>query len=292
MGSGGFIGSHLAKFLQQGYSVATASRSASGSADHFVVDGQNPDFRLIVNKVKPDIVVNCMGSANVFNSFRAPEEDFRLNVTLLRQLLCALRDAGFSGRFLQLSSAAVYGSPATVPILESAPLEPISPYGWHKLQAEMICREFRRASNIRATSLRLFSVYGPGLRRQLLWDVYEKSRTSSKITLFGTGEETRDFIYVNDVARAIELLLSSPDSPNVDAINVANGRKLATKYVASYLLKCLGWAGDLSFSSEERIGDPAVWQADVGHLDRIGFKSAYTFETGVEELCQWLKDLS
>lgn len=291
LGSGGFIGSHMARLLARSCSVHTASTSGTRGPQHCVIDKQAPDFTALVAAVQPDVVVNCMGAANVPGSFIQPDADYQLNVALLRQVLCALRDIGFTGRFLQLSSAAVYGNPPVVPIPESAPLAPISPYGWHKFQAELICREFSQISKIRTTALRLFSVFGPGLRRQLLWDVYMKSRQGNRIELFGTGEETRDFIYVKDVALVVERLMSVAPEQAYESVNVALGRKISTKYAANYLLKCLGWSGELHFSSQGRVGDPAIWQADVHQLSRIGFQPSYEFETGIEELCWWLKDL-
>ena len=97
----------------------------------------------------------------------------------------------------------------------------MSPYGLHKHMAEELCEYYNRIHGYRIRSIRIFSAYGNGLRKQLLWDIYQKYQNTGRIELFGTGEETRDFIHVSDIVRAIELILAYDGPENV--INVANG---------------------------------------------------------------------
>ena len=94
-----------------------------------------------------------------------------------------------------------------MPIKESSPIRPLSPYGFHKAMAEKLCEEYYTFFGIATCSLRIFSAFGPGLRKQLLWDIYNKSKSLNSIELFGTGNESCDYIYIDDIVRAIELVI-------------------------------------------------------------------------------------
>ena len=139
-----------------------------------------------------------------------------------------------ASKFINLSSAAVYGNPKVIPIMEDTPLNPISPYGFHKEFAERICNEFSQLFGIKCLSLRIFSVYGPGLKKQILWDINKKIQESkeSRIELFGSGEESRDFIYVDDLVNAIQLIANKGDFKG-EVYNVANGQEITIKEVAT-----------------------------------------------------------
>jgi dTDP-glucose 4,6-dehydratase/UDP-glucose 4-epimerase len=96
---------------------------------------------------------------------------------------------------------------------------PISPYGYHKLAAENLCKEFNDIYNIQTLIVRIFSAYGPGLKKLLFWDLHQKSLSSDKVELFGTGEETRDFIFIDDLVKALELVMVNSLYEN-DIINI------------------------------------------------------------------------
>lgn len=287
VGGNGFIGSHVAAHLSERHQVVTADITPSPSPDHRLIDAEAPDFDGLMAEVRPDICINCTGAADVGASIRLPAHDFRLNVLLVGQMLEALRRHAAGARFVHFSSAAVYGNPGVIPTPETCQPAPISPYGWHKLQAELICQEYAALHGVGTLSLRVFSAFGPGLRRQLLWDIWRKSRLGSQVTLFGTGDETRDFIYVKDLARCIEMLIASATFDG-RAVNVASGSMVSVRTVAETLLRVVGWEGEVCYSKEVRPGDPMKWQADLSYLRHLGYQSAYSFEAAVEELAKWL----
>ena len=124
-------------------------------------------------------------------------------------------------RLIVASSAAVYGADHGGPIAENAGLVPMSPYGQHKLMMEQLCRSYATTFGIRSTVARLFSVYGPRLRKQLLWDICSRLQQDGRtLDLGGTGAEVRDWTDVRDVAR---LLACIAEQPQQEAFRVING---------------------------------------------------------------------
>ena len=166
---------------------------------------------------------------------------------------------------------------------------PVSPYGKHKLFAEELCKEYNEHFNSQTCSLRIFSAYGPGLKKQILWDIFKKSQDGGTVTLFGTGNETRDFIYVADIIRAIELIIKN-GSFNAAVYNVASGIEISMKNMAALLLKEMGYSGELIFSGNERPGDPKNWRADINKLKAMGFEPSFTLENGIKEFVKWLEE--
>ena len=108
------------------------------------------------------------------------------------------------------------------------------PTGYHKYLAEVL-EEYRTFWNIQTYSLRIFSAYGNGLKKQLVYDICNKVNNDDAIHLFGTGNETRDFIHITDICRAINLVINSNLSD--DKINIANGRQITTKHIAELVLQ-------------------------------------------------------
>jgi nucleoside-diphosphate-sugar epimerase len=185
-----------------------------------------------------------------------------------------------------MSSAAVYGNPSTLPVSEGAALAPVSPYGFHKEMAEDILREFHDVYGIRSCAARVFSAYGSGLRRQLLWDVCQKVVAGPIVTLFGTGAETRDFIHVEDVARAIRVLAENAEM-NAEVYNVASGHQTTIESVARALVSSLDPQIEVRFSGEQRPGDPLHWEADISAVSGLGFHAQVSFEDGVADYARW-----
>lgn len=285
IGSGGFIGSHLARDLADRFEVRTAS---TGAGADYRLSPTTPDFNGLLEASMPDVCVSCMGAASPIGSFQSPVDDFNLNVLKLHRLLDAVRVSGRGVKLIHLSSAAVYGNPATLPVREDAAIRPLSPYGWHKAQAEMLCSEYSALGWVGTHSLRIFSAYGPGLKRQLLWDALSRAQGASQLTLFGTGEETRDFIYVSDVSEAIATIASN-GAFDGSAVNVAAGRALTIRFVVETLLDAAGWRGELSFGGQQRAGDPLFWQADISTLSRMGFQPMVAPQTGLANFANWFR---
>jgi dTDP-glucose 4,6-dehydratase/UDP-glucose 4-epimerase len=235
-----------------------------------------------------DVCLNATGAANVQFSFQQPLLDYSLNVANVYYILDAIRRYNQSCKFINLSSAAVYGNPATLPVNELHVLRPISPYGWHKVYSEQICSEFFNLFGVPTISLRIFSAYGEGLKKQLLWDIYKKIQNSTGIIeLFGTGNETRDFIYVADILKAVHCIIDK-DCFEGQAVNVASGSAVTVAEVATILVSYLKPSIEVKFTSHAKTGDPSYWQADIQVLKEMGFSPEYTLNEGIKKYALWL----
>ncbi|MDF1576035.1 MAG: SDR family oxidoreductase [Bacteroidales bacterium] len=291
IGSKGFIGSHLSAYLtQKGNTIYEADVVVDYSKreGYFLIDASNSDYKEIFKHHDFDICINCSGAASVLESLKNPVRDYFLNTVNVFRILDAIKEYQDSCKFINLSSAAVYGNPVSLPIEESATLDPISPYGLHKLMAEQICEEFYRLYGIPTCSLRLFSVYGIGLQKQLFWDLYQKARSGQTVNLFGTGKESRDFIYIADLVKAIELIIKKADF-TADTINVANGIEIRIEEAVSVFFSYFEGGMEYTFTGEEREGDPINWRADLHKLSGMGYNPSYNLALGLKEYYEWIK---
>lgn len=292
IGSKGFIGSHAFRFFNSkpenevwGCDVMVDY----GAERYILIDATNADFEDLFKSHSFDICLNCAGAASVPDSLVNPLRDYFLNTKYIFLILEAIRKHVPSCKFLNLSSAAIYGNPQYLPIDESHKIQPMSPYGWHKYQSEIICQEFAEMFKISVCSLRIFSAYGPGLKKQLFWDMYQKTKYSESVTLYGTGNESRDFIYIDDLINAIEVIIKNNNQIH-QVINIANGEEITIGEAAHLFYSNLPYKGKLSFNGAKKEGDPVNWKSDISKLKAFGYKPQTTFEEGLKKYIQWLRE--
>jgi UDP-glucose 4-epimerase len=218
-----------------------------------------------------------------------PLADFEGSVRIHAHVLDAVRRNAPEARVITLSSAAVYGNPQSLPIAEDSILAPISPYGYHKVLCETLLKEYYTVYGVQSAALRIFSAYGAGLRRQLLWDVCEKA-TAGEVRLFGTGEETRDFIHADDVARAC-LAIAEGAPMHGEPYNVASGDETTVREVAERLVGEIAQGLPIHFTGEVRLGDPLRWQADISSVRALGFQPRVSLAEGVADYATWYESL-
>jgi len=292
IGSKGFIGSHALLFFKNlKHTVFGSDIVVDYEAEnYFLLSVVNANFQEIFSAQNFDVCLNCSGAASVPDSLLHPQRDFELNVSNVFKILDAIRISQPSCKFINLSSAAVYGNPEKLPITENILLQPVSPYGLHKKMAEEILTEFHQHYNIPTISLRIFSVFGPNLKKQLFWDLYKKmSHDNEQIEIFGTGNESRDFIFITDLLNAIYLIIKhSTFEGNV--MNVANGKEILIKDAVDKFTQEFQWKGKIVYSQSNRTGDPVNWQADISNLKRIGYEQKFSLQAGLKEYVQWLKE--
>jgi dTDP-glucose 4,6-dehydratase/UDP-glucose 4-epimerase len=251
----------------------------------------NTNFDSLFNNQPIDVCINASGSAHVGFSFEKPDKDFELNVLNVHKLLVAIRTFQPKCKFINFSSAAVYGNPEHLPIHESAVRNPLSPYGFHKLQSEYLLKEYNRFFQIPTCNVRVFSAYGPGLRKQLFWELFQKAvHSPNEIILYGTGNETRDFIYIDDLVYSIDLLITHAAFDG-ESYNIASGIETSIQQVAEVFFEQYDQSLTFSFNNMEKKGDPNNWVADIGALKQIGFLPKVNLRLGLAKTVDWLKTL-
>lgn len=296
-GARGFIGRHLARRLASdevvvagvGHGMWLPREAAGWGVTTWVNGGVAPSNldRLVDEHGLPSAVYHLAGGSAVGPSMSQPEEDFRRTVVSTSTVLEWLRRRAGDARFVLASSAAVYGGGHTGAIPESANLAPTSPYGNHKRMAEQLVESYMQSFGLSAGIVRLFSVYGAELRKQLLWDICTRlSADPAVLSLGGTGLELRDWLHVED---AVELLTlaGSPVAPTV--LNGGTGTATEVAAIASQVRDAWGSAAAVEFTGVRRPGDPASLVADVTRARSLGFAPRRAWRDGLDEYVRWWK---
>ncbi|MCG9892423.1 MAG: NAD-dependent epimerase/dehydratase family protein [Thermosynechococcaceae cyanobacterium MS004] len=291
----GFLGRYLARqFFQAGWTVVGLGTRPPENAPrqdltvYHALKLPSPALVDLVASAQPDVCIHGAGRASVDLSVSDPASDFDSGVALTFNLLDALRTHAPHCRVLFLSSAAVYGEPECLPIPETQAPKPISPYGFHKSMSEQLCQEFCELYNLPTAAVRIFSAYGPGLRRQVLWDICQKALTQDALSLRGTGQESRDFIHGRDVAQAI-FLLAQQATFEGEVYNLANGAETTIKTLAQVVLNALNLQIPLEFDGARSPGIPCNWQADIRKIKTLGFQPEVPLEQGIQVFAQWCR---
>jgi dTDP-glucose 4,6-dehydratase/UDP-glucose 4-epimerase len=291
VGANGFIGNHLTNVLSHDNNVYRCDITEGFSqTNYFRVDALNPDYYKIFKDNTFDYCINCSGAANVSESLTDPEHDFDLNVRNVMRILTAINNCNKNCKLINISSAAVYGNPSVLPIKTSSPLLPISPYGYHKWMSEIMIEEFTKLLGGKACSLRIFSAYGDGQRKMLLWDLLQQiARSPQNIQLFGTGEESRDYIHIQDIIQQIRLVMQY-GSFTGEVYNVANGKEVFIKDVATLYEQYMHLPEKIKFTSSRRQGDPLNWRADISQMLEWGYQQSIPIELGIKMYIAWAKE--
>jgi UDP-glucose 4-epimerase len=294
-GATGFLGQRIARyFARRGWQIIGVGSSPALAKSHAILTRyftwRLPDSRVadLLSELRPLALIHCAGSASVAESIADPRADRAAGPELVAALLEQLRRFAPMCRFLNVSSAAVSGNPVSLPITEEASPSPISPYGLHKWQAEQLCAEFARRHGLRTTSVRIFSAYGSGLRRQVLWDSCRKLTAESRPTFQGTGSESRDFIHVADIARAIYRVCRFATTAG-EVYNVATGRENTIADVIERIAFCLAPRKRVRFDGRLPPGVPGNWRADIGKLADLGFQPHIGLEAGLANYVAWFR---
>ncbi len=296
-GVNGFIGRSAKEYFEKAYDIVGIDiaekymgREDTGSLTYYQCNmSKDPaELSMLMSNVQPDVILHCAGSANVGASVLNPMADLDGNLHSLYQLLISLKAIEKKPKIIFMSSAAVYGNPVSLPIKETDTPAPISPYGLHKLMCEQLCHYYNEVHGYHIRCIRIFSAYGSGIRKQIFWDIYQKYLANGKINLFGTGDETRDFIHVSDIMYAMDCILNYDGAEEI--FNVANGEEISIRDLAVSYAKKLGETADsVSFNGEVKAGDPRNWQADISLLKKTGYAKKVEFSDGVGDYVDWVK---
>jgi UDP-glucose 4-epimerase len=234
-----------------------------------------------------DWIVHCAGGSAVSRSFTDPLGDFDDTVASFAQILELARTRSPAPRVVLVSSAAVYGHVRELPIREDAACSPQSPYGVHKRLAEDLARAAARFHEVPVGIVRLFSLYGPGLRKQLLWDACRKI-TNGDRRFAGSGQEQRDWLHVTDACRLVALAAERA-STTAPVWNGGSGKGVAVADVLRELFRHLGESGEPQFDGSARAGDPQHYVADIERARALGWRPTIELSAGLGEYARWFR---
>ena len=267
-GAYGFVGRHVARVLARRGAHVVGIGHGNWGRDEWrtwgLAEWHTADVTvdaLTTYGGEPDLVFHCAGSGSVAFSMTHPEQDWQRTVGSTLAVLEYLRIQRPNARLVIPSSAGVYGLATQLPICTSAELRPASPYGVHKKVVEDLCRSYAEHFGVRSALVRLFSVYGIGIRKQLLWDACSKL-VAGNTRFAGTGLETRDWLHVEDAAQLM-LTAAHHASTACPVVNGGEGRAVSIREVIELIAARLGNSLAPEFSGEARAGDPTHYQADV-----------------------------
>jgi len=272
IGGLGFIGKSLVQLLEQkGEEVVITSQyhTSKNKSNVFNIKYDFDSFKQILGQYEFKDVYFLSGNPYPKNS----EDNFMLDFTLTNipffSLLEAMRTLNYKGNCWFASSGGVYGSTNKDIQSETDTCFPLSNYGVSKLNAEEYIKYFSRVHHINCGSLRIFSTYGGGLKRQLIYDVYKKIKSTDKIiTLFGTGKESRDLSYVDDQAEKM-ILIAKNKVPKGDIYNIGSGKLYTVDEVVSHMKTILKSNVNINYTNSIRKFDGVRWKADINKLQAL-----------------------
>lgn len=299
-GGAGFIGSNLVKeLLKTGNNVTVLDNLSSGHLSNL---DEYPELKVIEGDVRNanDVELAMQGVEVVFHlaasvgnkrSIDFPITDAEINVLGTLNVLEAARKSGVR-KIVTSSSAGIFGELKTIPIREDHPIEPDSPYGCTKLCEEKLCLSYAKLYPLEAVCLRYFNVYGPNQRFDAYGNVIPifvfRMLQNEPITIFGDGDQTRDFVHVNDVVQAN---IKAAEAIGVSgAFNIASG----TSITINQLVKMIGKDNSslVVEYGDERPGDVRDSLADISYAnDKLGFKPTVEIEKGIKEYIEWAQKI-
>ena len=303
-GGAGFIGSHLARRLvATGYTVTVLDNLQYGRVENInkclntgrfkLIKGDIRDKRVVKDAMNGvDAVVHLAALIDVEESVINPLETHDVNVNgSLTVLNEAVRQC--VKKFLLASSTSVYGERNSLPLRENYPVKPISPYAASKAAAENYCEAFHRCYRLPTVILRYFNVYGPKSECNsysgVITTFVNNALSHKPIVVFGDGEQTRDFIYIEDVVNATVLALES-DSSIGKVLNVCTGRPTSLNTLVQNLKEIL--ASELQvINHEPRKGDISANYGDPTKTKKtIGFEAETSLIEGLKKIINFKRN--
>jgi UDP-glucose 4-epimerase len=297
-GGAGFIGSHVVeRFLKEGMKVTVLDNLERGSLENinkhlgkknaFFIHGDIRNYDAAKKAVKDvDAVIHLAALTSVPESFKKPVLYNEVNVSGTINLLEASLNANVE-RFVYASSSAVYGNPVKLPVKESHPLKPNSPYGISKMAGEYYVQLFFETFGLKTVCLRYFNVFGPGQAQDQYSGVISKFLENivenKSLVIFGDGTQTRDFVYVKDLVEAHVQTVKSKIAGEI--FNVGTGVGVSINKLAKTVLKITGRSNLGIIYSRPRKGDIAHSVADISRAKKkLRYFPKISLEEGLKEL--------
>ncbi|MCC7555710.1 MAG: SDR family oxidoreductase [Methanoculleus marisnigri] len=302
-GGAGFISSHIIeKLLGDGHEVVCLDNFdpyydpeiKRNNIQPFLTD---KNFSLEVADIRDKKILTRLleGTDYVFHeaaqtgvriSVEDPMKSHEVNATGTLNLLEAARESGVE-KIINASSSSVYGTVEYLPFDEDHPRRPVSPYGVSKLAAEEYCRVFSELYGLKTVSLRYFTVYGPRMRPDLAISIFTRRALANEpITIFGDGTKTRDFTYIEDIARANLIAMQKGEG----AYNIGGGRRVSIQTLAEKIIETTGSASEIRYANAVK-GDAEHTFADTKQAERhLGWRPQVSLEEGLRRYAAWVSN--
>jgi nucleoside-diphosphate-sugar epimerase len=302
-GGAGFIGSHIVeRLIKDGQSVRVLDNFATGKRENLAPFGSKVELIEGDLRDPADCRRACAGIEVVFHegavpsvpkSVEDPTTSHQANVDGTFNILMAARDAKCR-RLVYAASSSAYGDAVELPKREAARPEPLSPYAVNKLVGEYYCRVFSCCYGLQTVSLRYFNVFGPRQDPKSQYAAAIPAFVTAVLhgeppTIYGDGEQTRDFTFIDNVVHAN---LLAAKAPRVDGqvINIACGERVSVNQIIRRINELLGKNVAPRYVAE-RPGDVKHSLADIGEARKlIGFEPVILFDEGLKRAIAWYKD--
>ena len=305
-GGAGFIGSHIAEaYLRDGWEVVVLDdlsrgreRNVPKGARFVRADIRSPEARKTLATGRFNVVNHHAAQIDVRVSVDQPAFDSQINVVGFVNLLEGAGEGGVGRVIFASSGGVVYGDPETIPTPETAPKLPVSPYGVSKLAGEYYLRALAVLRDFEGIAMRYANVFGPrqdpkseaGVVSIFVSRLLERQ----PLTVFGDGRQTRDYVFVKDVARANVLASSVSSLPRTDidasAFNIATSRQRSVLELAQSVGEVMNQKPTLEFAPA-RPGELFRSALDVSKAKAVlGWTPQYAFEDGLGELVNWFNE--
>lgn len=301
-GGAGFIGSHLVdRLLKDGFNITVLDDLSTGKLDNLASHKDKENFHFIRGDIRDsdlvkralkdvDAVFHAAALVSVSRSVEDPILTNEVNVTGTLNLLKACLDSNIK-RFIFSSSTAIYGDTKTLPISEDIVPQPISPYAVSKLAAENYTQVFYEVYGLETVCLRYFNVYGPrqeyGPYSGVITIFINRLKHGEPPIVYGDGEQTRDFVEVQDVVEANMLALRKRDAVG-QIFNIATGLPTTVNRLAELLQEIVGRTELKPVHAKPRLGDIRYNHADIGKARKIlGYEPKVSLKAGLTRLVEW-----
>ncbi len=303
IGGAGFIGSHIAEEIAKEHEVVITDNlddyyspelkrrnleTLLANPNVRFIEGDITDLDLLRRVIDSDVefVFHEAAQAGVRISVEDPFKPNNVNVLGTLNVLKASLDAGVK-RVINASSSSVYGKVQYLPFDEAHPTVPVSPYGVSKLAAEHYCRVFYEVYGLPTVSLRYFTVYGPRMRPDLAISIFTKKLLANEpITVFGDGNQTRDFTYIDDIVRVNRRLLET-DAADGRVMNVGGGHRITVNDLIAHLREITGSESEVVYSDRQK-GDAEHTLADTSLARKlVGYRPEVRIGEGLSRFAGW-----
>ncbi len=296
-GGAGFIGKHLVRSLLKKENKVTIFDNFSNSTknslsslmdmDAKVIEGDITNPLEILNAVKDhDIIIHLAAKISVSESISNPSKTFQVNVDGTRNVLAACEENNVK-KLIVASSAAVYGEGSpNFNLTEESETNPISPYGESKVKMENEIREFASKHDINCIILRFFNIYGIGQTKEyagVISKFAECIKNNSPITIYGKGDQIRDFISIDDVIKSILQSISNIDNKKCEIINIGTGISTSINELVKIMLKISNKKNEIDHVAP-KTGDIQFSKTSVAKAEKyLNFNSKISIEEGIKK---------